>query len=154
MKRTLLTIAASLLLAVSSFAGDLGSFHLSLGKFFANTQANAPAPKVWVNQAKVPIYIRKVCYFLGYCGNGEMDNPVSITRLSDGMMIFYWGNDHYMDGPGGSYNNPSIDFGTHWVTIAPGDGIELISFGVGYQRQGPSNCAPIPFELNYNWTVQ
>jgi hypothetical protein len=145
MKRTLLTIAASLLLAVSSFAGELSVASLSCPIFNANGDVHQAK---WVNTTGLPVYVKHVQIFTGICAGGMADYPTSISRTSDGMLIAFVGLDHYEDSAG-DHNNHVIDFGDDWITIVPGDGVTLRTFAKGYQK-----VAPYQYELNYNWTIQ
>jgi hypothetical protein len=164
-KRICVTVALSVLFTCASSAGELKCVSISTGVFTANGEVQHA---VWVNATGATVYVKQVQFFLGVCSGGMADFPTGLKRTSDGMRIFFYGIDHYTDGPGGEYDNPTKYFNGDWITIVAGDGVTLTSSAHGYQQtlmtadelpgefKWLQGIIPIPhaYEDNFNWTVR
>lgn len=77
----------------------------------------------WTNTAGRPLKIKKVYVWTGCSGGTVADVGCYLTRISDGSPVAYYQWDHYAPpiSPTGTMN----DFGSSYMLLAPGDGLQL-----------------------------
>ncbi len=89
-------------------------------------------PPIWYNKTGNQIYLRRIQVFFGLTKDGIADYIATVRRNNDGTIVLSRGIDRY-DNPNSLHAcNAVDDFGPHWFTIGPGDGLWIDTSANGF----------------------